>query len=287
MTDNEFTTTINAHHLTNPPPEKSASLVNFRFVNLNHLQVRDLSDDLHTEWEIVIPNPSQIYFKGSDYNQVKSEVANLILAANLTLKRACVTLGRSSFSDIRINLKPIPNSSTSRIIKKGKVTNVIMNESLSLKDYISVAVKGNETFDEKEVLSIFKKLQDFDVFGSSHISNNAIIQNTNIRNALDEFTRAMEPVDKLSKFKHLYNSLEFIVNFDGKDRTGPDFTKEVKNLTNESAVTLGLWHDLYRRSKHPGKIPTHVKTFKQGKEELSNILPDLKKHCSEIMLTRL
>lgn len=285
--DVEITSTINAHHLTNPPAERRGSFINFTFANLSHLQVKDLSDDSQTVLEITIPNPRQMFFKGSDDNELDREIKNLLLSINFTLKRGCVTKAKLSFTMNRINPKSNPDSSTSRVIKMDVGAQVLMNESISIRDSTSTEITGNETFDENEVLKIFKKIQDFDSANSSNISNNAIIQHADIEKALYEYTQAMESIDRLSKFKHLYNSLELIVNSDGQNRRGMLFDNEVNNLANVPVDKVAVWHEFYNRSKHMSRDNTDIQTFNDGTNDLPNWLQDIKECCTKVILSRL
>lgn len=147
----EIASTINAHHLTNPPAERRGSRINFDFVNMNHLQIKDLSNDSQTVLEIIISNPRQIFFKGSEENELDHEIKNLLLSINFTLKRACVTTARLPFTKTRINPKPNPNDSIAKVIKKDNETQVLINHSLSIRDSLSITITGKEVFDEKEM----------------------------------------------------------------------------------------------------------------------------------------
>ena len=99
--------------------------------------------------------------------------------------------------------------------------------------------------------------------------------------------KSMDSLDTLSKFKHLFNSLELIVNSDQKELIGINFDKEVNKLTNVSEDKVATWHEFYNRVKHKNKNDKHMQTFIAGRENLPNWLPDLKECCSIIILMKL
>jgi hypothetical protein len=236
---------------------------------------------------VTILSPDQIFSKGSTKIEIDREVKNLILAINFSLKRACVSLASSSVSNITIVPKADPNVSVGRVIKNGPETQINIRHSFSIQSYATKAVVGNETFDEIEILRIFKIIQGFSLFHFSYVSNQMAISKSNIEHALREYTGAMKATDRLSKFKQLYNSLEFAVNSDGNEVIGEDFKKEVMRLTNKSEQTITKWHQLYMRSKHVSRESIEIRTFLQGERDISTIIPELKIACQEVILKKL
>ena len=54
---------------------------------MNHLEVDDLSNDSQTILELKIPNRRQIFFEGSDDNDLDDEIKNLLLADKFHFKK--------------------------------------------------------------------------------------------------------------------------------------------------------------------------------------------------------
>jgi hypothetical protein len=94
----------------------------------------------------------------------------------------------------------------------------------------------------------------------------------------------------LSTFKHLYNSLEYSVNMDGKDRVNAEFDNHTCNLVKPNLLQkaeVKKWRDLYNRIKHVERHPSDLKKYLEGTKNLGIYILPIRKACRELLLKKL
>ena len=184
--------------------------------------------------------------------------------------------------DLRPNIKEEPP-----IVQKiGNRFNVSMKDTIFITDSMHTGITVIQDFNEKNIIATFKMIQEFD-----HKKNNSKSdlrkKYVEIQKALDEFNRSMESHDKVSKFKHLYNSLELIVNSDGVDRKGDDFDKEAYTGPQIDTQDICKWRNYYNRFKHTSRNDNDIHMYENAIADLSKILPSIRQACKKIILMKI
>jgi hypothetical protein len=217
---------VYCHDILNPPTENrrneiTINLTGSKLINLTkNLPLHEPNSDMpfETPYSVEIFNPNLVGFSSDDSSTVVMEFRNLVLSLNLLFHRICFAGRRTYFSDS--NITPDVLHSISRIRKEDDKYEVHLEDSIIVRDHVSVTIGTQDSVNENEVIHLFKKLQELKRFD---MNSNLSIQNVNLNRSLSEYEEAMSTFQVLSTFKHLYNSLEYSVNMDGKDRVNAEF----------------------------------------------------------------
>lgn len=130
---------------------------------------------------------------------------------------------------------------------------------------VQATVSLSETFPCQRVNGIFRKLQSLGRFA---INNTSTVELSNTSKALNEFENAISAYTRLTKFKHLSNALELIVNKDGKKREQDIFDSHVAKLSPVQQTYVQEWRELYNRTKHADRNDSDIETYKSGIKHL-------------------
>jgi hypothetical protein len=87
---------------------------------------------------------------------------------------------------------------------------------------------------------------------------------SNFFKALKEYEVAMTAMSRPLKFKHLFNALELVSNFDGGKREKEIFDVHVAYLSGVKKEDVKEWRGLYNRTKHADRHRADVHMYAEG-----------------------
>lgn len=108
--------------------------------------------------------------------------------------------------------------------------------------------------------------------------------------SLSEYEEAMSTFHILHKFKHLFNSLEYSVNIDGKDLVNAEFDKHACHLFKPGilhSTEVNKWRELYNRIKHSERNRADLKKYYDGSKKLGTYILPIRKVCRELLLKQI
>ena len=116
---------------------------------------------------------------------------------------------------------------------------------------------------------------------------NSSINIHNFQKSLKEYTRAMNGVDQISVFKHLFTSLELAVNCDnGPDRNGASFDFYVFGITGIHTSDIARYRNFNSRTKHKDKNPNQKQLYEEGLSNISGMIKSLRNSTQTLIQTR-
>ncbi|MCE7700121.1 MAG: hypothetical protein K8E24_015275 [Methanobacterium paludis] len=144
-----------------------------------------------------------------------------------------------------------------------------------------ILVKGKIDFDESKFLRIFKSLLKIRIFESkdSHTEQN-------FAESLREYELAINSENRYECFKHLFSSLEKMVNIK-KDRHKEEFNNELIDLTNINIDDAVKFWECNNRMKHSSRKDDDVETLKKCEKELPNMIRLLKNAVDDVIFLRI
>ncbi|MEM0202142.1 MAG: hypothetical protein QXR73_03105 [Candidatus Micrarchaeaceae archaeon] len=165
---------------------------------------------------------------------------DLLLALNLNLKRGILS---------RIAIPWQNNSGTYGILRTGTIT---LNERVqSYNTTIPYPFMEPEPYvDTISEASIMDSLMLIQNTNAHMLAFDEDIKKTNIKLALLEFETAMSSFMSYIRFKHLFDSLEIIANYNGVRREGKCFDVHLSQLIAIDPTKIYNWRVLYNRLKH-------------------------------------
>lgn len=281
------------HDIVNPPTEDRRSDINLNLTgsNLISLTRNPPFNELHSElpfetpYSIEISHPNLVGFSGDDATVIVTEFRNLLLSLNLLLNRICIAGRKTHFSNS--NVMPDIPQSIGRVRKEDNTYEVRLEDSIIVRDHVSVTIGTQDSVKENDVIHLFKKLQELKRFD---MSSDLSIQYVNLNRSLSEYEEAMSTFQVLSIFKHLFNSLEYSVNMDGKDRVNAEFDNHTCNLVKPSPLQkeeVKKWRNLYSRTKHIERDPSDLKKYLEGIKNLGIYILPIRKVCRQLHLKEL
>lgn len=280
----EFTLKENVfvHQLINPPTRTRKNDINLELINsAGDLKLYKAKSNFVSEYLLSIDNPLKIGFTSSEQFIINQEIQNLILAFNLCLSKSCLTRRNIEFRDSQIDMI---NPQTRTYTKKsGKSVEIFINDFFSVRDTASISVGYKEDIDEYSILNVFNELQITKRFNI----NIASLTLHNLSKALTEYESAMNDIDLINKFKHIFNAIEIAINYDGIKRESDEFDNEVEKLTSIFKSNIRSWRQDYNRFKHYDTNKRDRDTYLKSKELIQSYLSDLRDCCKTILLFRL
>jgi hypothetical protein len=157
-------------------------------------------------------------------------------------------------------------------------------ENIELRDTVSIVVGIAEMIEEKQIVEVFRKLQKVNGYG---MPKRSTIPEINLGNSLNHYEIAMSEFSRLFKFKNLFNTLELVVNIDGKNRKGPDFDAEAISLDPKNGVDVKKWREFYNRIKHAQRDRDDITAYEKGEEDLPRELEYSRGAVQKILLSKL
>jgi hypothetical protein len=185
------------------------------------------------------------------------------------------------------NLVGFSSDDSTVLIMEFRNHEVHLQDSIVVRDHASVTIGTRDNVKEDEVIQLFRKLQEFKRFD---ILYNSSLPHANLDRSLSEFEDAMSPSSVLTKFKHLFNSLEYSVNMDGKDRVGAEFDDYVCDLVRPwplQNTNVKDWGDIYNRVKHIERNLADLERYHKGSNEIVNYIVSVREAVREVVLKQL
>lgn len=173
---------------------------------------------------------------------------DLLLALNLNLKRGILS---------RIAIPWQNNSGTYGIIRTGTITpNERVQSYTTTNPYpFMEPAPYSDAISETKIMDSLRLIQNTN---AHMLAFDADIKKTNIKLALLEFETAMASFMSYIRFKHLFDSLEIIANYDGVRREGLSFDSYLDHLIGISSTKISNWRELYNRLKHAAETPDDI-----------------------------
>ncbi|MGB6680475.1 MAG: hypothetical protein WBF08_03995 [Candidatus Bathyarchaeia archaeon] len=274
---------IYAHHLPNPPAEDRNCDIDLEIVNAKgKMTLRKQDVGLQTRYVLMIPDTGSIGVTSYEQKDVDEAIKDLILACNLSLNITCLSTLKGDLDkpEIQTKAKEFPNE----IESDSEELHVRIHETIVIRESVHITIKENEELDENQVIENFRLLRKL----SRHtISVDGPISIISLSKALSEFEIAMTVFSRLMVFKHLFNSLELSINWDGIPREGDALDREVVKVSGIEKETIVNWRRLYNRTKHVDRTAEDSMEFIKGLENMGQMLIPLRKVTSSLILNRI
>lgn len=146
---------------------------------------------------------------------------------------------------------------------------------------VMVSVKQEVIFDEVKFLRIFKILSRIGIFESKNT-----FHEQNFVESLHEYELAINSENRYECFKHLFCSLEKIVNMK-KEYFQKDFDREVSKLTGINENDVNKFKRCYNRMKHCSRDADQVLELKCCLQEMPLMIRKLKKGVDNSIFLRI
>ncbi len=266
--DFEFTTTIFAHDILNPPTPNRGSDVNLRVIdseelNMSKIETTDKIGPPRTSYNLKIYHPLAIGFATGDRSKPTTEFKNLILAMNLSLCLSCITASSILFSSPTIQYRAVGVKNEVRRI--GDIVHVHSTDVVIVTDETCGWTSLSENINEKYVLDLFKIIQNFNAIEKQDLTY------INLTKAITEYEGGMTENSTLFIFKHLFNALELSTN-SHKQYTNNVFDIVVSKNTNIPCETVKEWRNFYNRIKHVDKSQEQHMAFVSGLDKVTSMI---------------
>ena len=205
----------------------------------------------------------------------------VILACNLTMKRAAFSNKMTDPSHPVMGMDDPPVTSTSKVEKTPEGFSVsIVEPPIRVRASVSASVGFHSTLDETQFTDTLQKIQNI------YAGINGTLANHNLKKALESYLSATTGSDKCNAFRNLYSALEEAVNFDGSSVQNEDFDNRVRTILNDNQLPIDDLRRLNNRLKHPDN-DTHRKTYEEAKRQVTAKVWELRPIVVKVLLHRL
>lgn len=274
---------IFAHDLVNPPAEDRNCDVNLLLTNSKgRINLVKESVGLQTRYSLSILDPSSLGLSTSEQNTVNRFIRDLVLASNLLLRHAALSTLEGDLAESHIEFKQSESKVVVEDTPQGK--HITITETIMLRDSVHVTIGFTEEIDEDRLafnLGLINKVN------KNKLPKDTTLELVNLKKALNEYENAMSVFDRLMIFKHLFNSIELAVNWDGIDRRGSVFDTEVATTASLQVLEVTGWRKFYDRTKHVDRTPKDITAFIRGMENLPSLLMPLRLASETLIIDRL
>lgn len=267
------------HSLVNPPSLHVGCDIDLILNNSHHINLIKKESNLQTKYVLSVSDPLPLGLLSGEDNAVKNFFENLILAFNLNLRLAAMSVLKGDISQIDTKFKHPEAVKIEETLEGKRIT---ISDTVFIKETVYITIKFAEEVDEKDVLTVLRLVNE--LYWRDVTKN---LKASNLRKALTEYGNAMKTFDRLMIFKHLFNSLELAVNWDGKDRRGEDFVRETAAVTGFQTSDITAWKDFYNRTKHVDREPKEIDEFISGMTDLPSFLEPLRSASNKAIISRL
>lgn len=267
----EIEHTVFAHTIVNPPYLQIRSDIDLTVTNSKgRIRLVKRAVNFQTEYSLTVVDPSSLGVSSYGQHNVKSFVSDMVLACNLTLRKAALSTTEISLTepDVKFQQK---RKFTVEMGSEGQ--HITVAETPNRRERIYFRQPFPEEIDENQILSNLILVSKTDRY---RLPENPEAKLVNLVKSLGEYESAMSTFDRLAIFKHLFNSLELAVNWNGSDRKGPTFDAEAAVLLNILESDIFAWREFYNRTKHVDATPSDVAKFVRGMENLPGMLMPLR-----------
>ena len=211
---------------------------------------------------MIIHDPHSIGLEDSQEYNVEKFVDDVLLACNIVLKRAIFSKHNSDSTKSRITWKKQEPTSEVKDTPTEKV--VVINETIGIHESISRSIGFKDELDENKVLEILSKIRKIND-GTAQSS----LKLNDFQKSLNEYDVAMESIELLGIFKHLFSSLELSTNCDDHDdRNGQKLDAEINRITGIDLSTIKDWRNFNSRTKHKDIHSNDERLYQEGLKQL-------------------
>ena len=278
MTGDTIRMQVYVYDPSQPPASGLSQNVKITVENQRHMSVID-PDDGSSFIQLVVAEAGLLGLDGSEDSQIIKFMDKVILACNLTMKRA-------AFSNKVIDpSRPVmdmddPPASTAKVEKTPTGFNVNIVEPIRIRDSVSVSVGFDDALDEAQFVDMLRKIQIV------HADINGTIANHNLKKALESYQSATMNAGKHNTFRNLYSALEDAVNFDGSHVNDKDFDNEVCSILADNQLPIGDLRRFNNRLKHPDN-DMQRKLYEEAIGQATENIRKLRPIVTKVLLHRL
>jgi hypothetical protein len=273
----------------NPPSPQLGCDIDISLSNrYNAFEIKKGQPGAQTEYDIDVVGPAQLGLENDSELTLLRACQDFVLGCNLLLGEVALSLSRLDQDKPQVTYAP----TEVKVEEVGGSTRVFLNASVGIRAEVSFVIGHKEVLDEKGAVSAILKVKSTNRF---NLTPSTSARTTTITNALHEFEGAMNSIDRLLVFKHLYNSLELSVNADGGNEEGTALDSKMFRLINGAGLPgsiarrideslIANWRTLYNRTKHVQRREADVMTFVAGIENLPTFIELLRPSSAKILL---
>jgi len=253
---------ITIHSPENPPSTGHGINVDLTLTNQKYLEISNWQKDSQPSFTLIIHDPNSIGLEDSQEYHVEKFVEDVLLACNIVLKRAIFSKHNSGSTKSNITWKKQESTSEVKDTSTGKV--VVINETIGIHESVSISVGFKDELDENKVLEILSKIRKIND-GTAQSS----LKLNDFQKSLNEYDAAMESIERLGVFKHLFSSLELSTNCDDHDdRNGQGLDIEINRITGIDQSKIEDWRNFNSRTKHKDRNPNDERLYQDGLQQL-------------------
>ena len=276
--------TVYMHQIVNPPVTGRSIQSKINFMNLKDLEISDWKNEGGQQrFTLKINDPKRIGLESCEQSDIEKFIDKILLACNLTLKRAAFSRQICDISDSKMQFEDNNTlSGEPKVTKTLTSFRVETSENIRIRESKHITAGFQDVLDEASVLEIVKKIDSLD-----NLSGTVKFQIQDIRKSLTDYFVAMSIFDRGGIFKHLFRSLELSTNCDGRDRIGQSLDNEVSKVAAISRADVKDWREFNDRTKHINRNQQEEKLYKNGLLKLGERLDPLRWACQKIILNRL
>ncbi|WP_424355850.1 hypothetical protein [Methanobacterium sp. MBAC-LM] len=146
---------------------------------------------------------------------------------------------------------------------------------------VEITAIADIDFDGSKFFNSFRKLLKVKIFEPKNMP-----REQNFVESLREYELAINSENRYECFKHLFCSLEKMVNIK-KEYTGDKFIEEISNLTGTNESDLRNFRRCYNRMKHCSRNNAHTTELTDCLEKIPSMMRNLKKTVDKVILLRI
>jgi len=270
---------LSVHSPENPPSTGHGIKVDLTITNQKHLEISNWQQGPQPTFTLTINDPISLGLEDSQEYNVERFIDDVILACNVILKRAIFSKHKSNSDKSKIEWKKQESSSEVRDTPTGKA--VIINETVRISESVSICIGFKDELDEKQVLEILSKIRKIKN-GNTHSS----LKINDFQKSLNEYDAAMESIERLGVFKHLFSALELSTNCDNHDRSGPELDAKISEITGISQSIIEDYRQFNSRTKHKDRNPNDEALYQEGLNQLGGKIVRLREASQKIIQFR-
>lgn len=276
----DITVPITVYDFSNPPASNNGSDIKLNLINSDGF-FKFIPEEvgIHSRYMFTIKNAKDAGFTSTEQYFLDAEIKNIILAINLVLPWAALTIIKSEFVEPKIQFKP-DESTITRSDGTKPNNSVIHIFNAGLRTTVRISTGGSENVDEKISLDLFKKIQ---AIKKPRMESTLPLATINLVKAFNEYENSTISFERLSMFKHLFNAIELSINWNGRNLIGNDFDSAVAAMAHVDQNDVREWREFYNRAKHVDTTPNHVDATVRGMEKLPSILLPVRSCASKII----
>ena len=251
MVDDTIRMDVYVHDPSRPAVFGLNQNIEITIVNPKHISIIKPNDDGSSLFQLEVTDSRSLGLDSCDGACINGFMHNVLLACNLTMKKAAFSITLTDPSHAIMDAdkqpsKPSPPTPPAIVEKTPTGFHIYLVESpIRIEDSISVTVGIRDTLDESQFVDTLRKIQ----IVYDNISNTT--ENHNLTKALDAYRSGTTIADKRGTFRNLYSALEDAVNLDGSRTEGKDFDEKVRLILADNTLPIDDLREFNNRLKHP------------------------------------